>query len=74
MWSVDIFRYCRFSVHDECLLVFQGLDSEGKPLLTVWFRVQFYVDQVVLLRYAFSPPHEVSRKMSHYILEGRHSK
>ncbi|KAK7104751.1 uncharacterized protein [Littorina saxatilis] len=28
----------------------EGLDSEGKPLFSVWFRVQFYVDQVVLLR------------------------
>ncbi|XP_076442408.1 uncharacterized protein LOC143281214 [Babylonia areolata] len=28
----------------------EGYDSDGRPLLTVWFRVQFYVDQVVLLR------------------------
>ncbi|KAK7506980.1 hypothetical protein BaRGS_00001831 [Batillaria attramentaria] len=28
----------------------EGFDSEDKPLLTLWFRVQFYVDQVVLLR------------------------
>ncbi|XP_059169810.1 protein expanded-like isoform X2 [Physella acuta] len=28
----------------------EGVDSEGKPLITVWFRVQFYVDQVILLR------------------------
>lgn len=28
----------------------EGFDGDGKPLLTVWFRVQFYVDQVVLLR------------------------
>ncbi|XP_046351374.1 uncharacterized protein LOC124131899 [Haliotis rufescens] len=28
----------------------EGYDSHGKPMLTVWFRVQFYVDQVVLLR------------------------
>lgn len=28
----------------------EGFDSDDKPLLTLWFRVQFYVDQVVLLR------------------------
>ncbi|KAL8590064.1 hypothetical protein ACOMHN_034295 [Nucella lapillus] len=28
----------------------EGYDIEGRPLFTVWFRVQFYVDQVVLLR------------------------
>ncbi|KAH9492923.1 FERM domain-containing protein 6 [Bulinus truncatus] len=28
----------------------EGLDSEGKALINVWFRVQFYVDQVILLR------------------------
>lgn len=28
----------------------EGYDGHGKPLLTLYFRVQFYVDQVVLLR------------------------
>lgn len=28
----------------------EGVDSQGKPLINVWFRVQFYVDQVILLR------------------------
>ncbi|XP_053395461.1 protein expanded-like [Mercenaria mercenaria] len=27
-----------------------GFDGHGKPILTLYFRVQFYVDQVVLLR------------------------
>ena len=31
--------------------VLQGFDVHGKPLLTLYFRVQFYVDQVVLLRW-----------------------
>uniref|UniRef100_A0A2C9KW49 FERM domain-containing protein n=1 Tax=Biomphalaria glabrata TaxID=6526 RepID=A0A2C9KW49_BIOGL len=28
----------------------EGLDGDGKALINVWFRVQFYVDQVILLR------------------------
>ncbi|KAK3600905.1 hypothetical protein CHS0354_013282 [Potamilus streckersoni] len=28
----------------------EGFDGHGQPVLTVYFRVQFYVDQVVLLR------------------------
>ncbi|XP_050404239.1 uncharacterized protein LOC126820377 [Patella vulgata] len=28
----------------------EGYDSQNRPILTVWFRVHFYVDQVVLLR------------------------
>ena len=28
----------------------QGFDGHGTPLLSLYFRVQFYVDQVVLLR------------------------
>lgn len=28
----------------------EGLDGEGQPLVTLYFRVQFYVDQIVLLR------------------------
>ena len=28
----------------------QGTDSQGKALINLWFRVQFYVDQVILLR------------------------
>jgi len=33
------------------ILWFQGLDGEGQPLVSLYFRVQFYVDQIVLLRY-----------------------
>ncbi|RUS84496.1 hypothetical protein EGW08_007735 [Elysia chlorotica] len=28
----------------------EGLDSQGKALINVWFRIQYYVDQVILLR------------------------
>ncbi|XP_005093424.1 uncharacterized protein LOC101863416 [Aplysia californica] len=28
----------------------EGTDSQGKALINLWFRVQFYVDQVILLR------------------------
>jgi len=33
-------------------MFFQGFDGHGRPILELFFRVQYYVDQVVLLRWA----------------------
>lgn len=47
--SFFIFFYLKF-VKKKDFVFIQGLDERGQPILTVYFRVHFYVDQFVLLR------------------------
>ncbi|CAL1526866.1 unnamed protein product [Lymnaea stagnalis] len=49
----------------------EGLDSEGKALINVWFRVQFYVDQVILLREKVTR-HEYYLQLKDNVLQYNH--
>jgi hypothetical protein len=45
--SLNVIKY-------KCLyLLLQGLDGSGKPSLTFYFRVQFYVDSPLLFRWVY---------------------
>lgn len=46
---IFFFVYLKF-VKKKDFVFIQGLDERGQPILTVYFRVHFYVDQFVLLR------------------------
>ena len=48
---------CLWSTAGACFLSTQGMDSSDEPLLQFKFRVQFYVETHLLLRYVWPTLH-----------------